>query len=52
MEKKPVPVLVRMPPSLVKRLEQAAKKERRSRNTEACLRIEQSFSMKPAKAGA
>lgn len=43
MEKKPIPVLVRMPPALVRKLEATAKSQHRSRNTEACLRLADSF---------
>lgn len=43
MEKKPIPVLVRMPPALLRKLEAVAKAEHRSRNSEACLRLAKSF---------
>lgn len=52
MEKKPIPVLVRMPPSLVRKLEAEARAQHRSRNAEVCLRIADSFKAKKARADA
>ncbi len=43
MGKKPIPVLVRMPPALLRKLDAVAKTEHRSRNSEACLRLAKSF---------
>jgi Arc-like DNA binding dprotein len=43
MDKKAIPVLVRMPPALLRKLEAVAKTENRSRNREACLRLANSF---------
>ena len=43
MEKKSVPVLVRMPPALARKLEATAKSQHRSRNAEAVLRLADSF---------
>ncbi|MEQ1660294.1 MAG: hypothetical protein ABL896_16120 [Hylemonella sp.] len=41
-----VPVLIRMPPALLKRLDSAASVQRRSRAAEVCLRLEQSLKLK------
>lgn len=41
-----VPVLIRMPPALIKRLDSAASVQRRSRAAEVCVRLEQSLKAK------
>lgn len=42
-QKKQVPILVRVPPALLKKLERSAKEGDRSRNAEAVRRLEASF---------
>lgn len=42
-EKKPIPILVRVSPALLKKLESAARSEQRTRNAEACRRLAESF---------
>lgn len=43
MQQKSVPILLRLPPSLVKRIEASARAAERSRNSEARVRLAESF---------
>jgi hypothetical protein len=45
--KKPVPILIRVPPALLKKIESAARSEQRTRNAEACRRLAESFKTDP-----
>ena len=45
----PIPVLIRVPPALLKKVDKQAEKQHRSRTAEVCLLLEQS--LKAVKAG-
>lgn len=42
-QRKPVPILVRLPPALLRKIERSATEGHRSRNAEAVRRLEESF---------